>query len=143
MAIDTDQLVSLLECSVCLDMLVEPMVLGCGHTYCRECVGQVSRTTDAPCCPVCRVRFSPHIPPVNRLVRDIVRATHGSAQYDARVDWLEKHPRVELPCLSPEPLPDDQGTCVERGQCVDNVIDLIIIGNLSVICLVLLCAVLQ
>ena len=143
MAIDTDHLIKLLECPVCLDMLVEPMVLGCGHTYCRECVDHVSRTTYEPCCPVCRARFSPHLIPVNRLARDIVRATHGSAQYDARVDWLAKQPRVYwLP--SPDPLPDDQS--VSGCQCVDMVIDtidMIIIGNISAISLALLYATLR
>ncbi len=136
MAIDTDQLVKLLECPVCLDTLVEPMVLGCGHTYCRECIGHVFRTTNEPCCPVCRVRFFSYQLPVNRLVRDIARATYGSAQYDARVDWLEKHLHVDsMQCSLAEPSEDNQST---GCRCVNNVVDIIIICNLSVIGLALL-----
>lgn len=29
---------SLLECAVCLNMLAEPVTIGCGHTFCRTCL---------------------------------------------------------------------------------------------------------
>ncbi|XP_075913678.1 tripartite motif-containing protein 12A-like isoform X2 [Petromyzon marinus] len=42
-----------LTCSICLHLYVDPVLLGCPHTFCRECIVSVWR--DGACaCPECR-----------------------------------------------------------------------------------------
>jgi len=34
---------SLFECAICLSLLVEPVTIGCGHTFCRPCLVRLSQ----------------------------------------------------------------------------------------------------
>lgn len=45
-----------LECSICFEPFTEPLLTGCGHTFCRECIEEVMKGSDegqnaqlAPC----------------------------------------------------------------------------------------------
>jgi Lon protease-like protein len=42
------------ECMVCHELLVDPVVLSCGHSFCRACVLSLTKSTCAHKCPVCR-----------------------------------------------------------------------------------------
>ena len=44
-------------CPICLDHLVEPQMLGCGHVYCAKCIAMhasvqlaANRPVNCPCC---------------------------------------------------------------------------------------------
>ena len=46
-----------LECSLCFDLMKEPKLLSCTHTFCKGCLGQLyqcQRRGDQISCPVCR-----------------------------------------------------------------------------------------
>lgn len=43
-------------CSICLDPMVEPMSIECGHSFCQECISEVGKIGGSVC-PVCRRRF--------------------------------------------------------------------------------------
>lgn len=70
------------ECCMCLDVLVEPVTLPCGHDGCRECLlrlhrnAQRSKQPQPAVCPQCRSRlpnppFSVNIRLQKVLLRDI------------------------------------------------------------------------
>uniref|UniRef100_A0A6B2L610 RING-type E3 ubiquitin transferase n=1 Tax=Arcella intermedia TaxID=1963864 RepID=A0A6B2L610_9EUKA len=42
-----------LECTVCYSVFVEPLVLPCGHTFCKGCLASVKSKN----CPLCRLPF--------------------------------------------------------------------------------------
>ncbi|XP_077327342.1 E3 ubiquitin-protein ligase TRIM39-like [Lithobates pipiens] len=49
-----------LKCSVCLNIYTDPVMLGCGHNFCRVCIDRVLDTQRGSgdfFCPVCRKRF--------------------------------------------------------------------------------------
>ncbi|KAM4035386.1 LOW QUALITY PROTEIN: E3 ubiquitin/ISG15 ligase TRIM25-like [Anomaloglossus baeobatrachus] len=49
-----------LECSICLNLYTDPVILRCGHNFCRTCIDQVLNTQDESgvyCCPECREEF--------------------------------------------------------------------------------------
>uniref|UniRef100_A0A8C5PJL7 Uncharacterized protein n=1 Tax=Leptobrachium leishanense TaxID=445787 RepID=A0A8C5PJL7_9ANUR len=50
-----------LNCSVCLNIFSDPVMLSCGHNFCRVCIGNVLDTQDGAgvyTCPECRAEFT-------------------------------------------------------------------------------------
>ncbi|XP_029930132.1 tripartite motif-containing protein 16-like protein [Myripristis murdjan] len=92
-------------CSICLDLLKDPVTIPCGHSYCLSCIkrywdGEEQREIHR--CPQCRQTFTPR--PVlgkNTMLAEIVeemkktglQAHHLQPHYDAAP--LKKHKLVE------------------------------------------------
>ncbi|EDM13372.1 tripartite motif protein 50, isoform CRA_a [Rattus norvegicus] len=44
-----------LQCPICLEVFKEPLMLQCGHSYCKNCLDSLSEHLDSELrCPVCR-----------------------------------------------------------------------------------------
>ncbi|XP_044840071.1 tripartite motif-containing protein 10-like [Mauremys mutica] len=50
------------NCPICLEYLMDPVTIQCGHNFCRSCISQYCETweeqdSDPLCCPSCRARI--------------------------------------------------------------------------------------
>lgn len=72
-----DALVEQLKCPVCKELLKEPFVTGCGHTFCHGCIKHHLQTTSqrCPCCGTYMI--TDQVTPVFAL--DKVRHCSGSS----------------------------------------------------------------
>ncbi|CAI9540283.1 unnamed protein product, partial [Staurois parvus] len=60
-----------LECSVCLNIYTDPVMLRCGHNFCRVCIDRVLDTQEGSggySCPECREKF-PDRPALHRNIK--------------------------------------------------------------------------
>uniref|UniRef100_A0A8C5PUE9 Uncharacterized protein n=1 Tax=Leptobrachium leishanense TaxID=445787 RepID=A0A8C5PUE9_9ANUR len=105
-----------LNCSVCLNIFRDPVMLSCGHNFCRVCIGNVLDTQDGPgvyICPECRAEFA------ERPVLQQNRSLNNIAQH-----FLSTQPRERddstIPCSYCDTNVSAVRTCVhcEASLCI-------------------------
>mmetsp|Transcript_31972 Transcript_31972/g.61799 ORF Transcript_31972/g.61799 Transcript_31972/m.61799 type:complete len:411 (-) Transcript_31972:46-1278(-) len=57
------------ECTICMKLLLDPVTVSCGHTFCKQCLEQALDYRNL--CAVCRAPVAPG-PGVNVLLRSII-----------------------------------------------------------------------
>ncbi|XP_053149353.1 uncharacterized protein LOC128343942 [Hemicordylus capensis] len=64
-------------CSVCLEFFRDPVILVCGHNFCRDCIAQCwqNSSAEAAACPQCRESFQPSDFRPNRQLANFVAIT--------------------------------------------------------------------
>merc|ERR1719229_723252 len=76
------------DCPLCLQILYEPLTLECGHSFCRDCVGQALQLKRH--CPLCRHRS--HIDadtyPSNILITNLLE-TYLHLAYEQRSNEIK------------------------------------------------------
>ncbi|TRY55777.1 hypothetical protein DNTS_025633 [Danionella cerebrum] len=85
-SVDKDQF----SCSVCLEVLWEPVTIPCGHSYCMECIKGYWRKCELKeeySCPQCRQAFSPR-PALSRntLLSEIVEKLRKTGLQEPATD---------------------------------------------------------
>ncbi|XP_048836395.1 E3 ubiquitin-protein ligase TRIM50-like isoform X1 [Brienomyrus brachyistius] len=95
-----------LRCPVCLEMFTEPLMLQCGHSYCRGCVRSMSVDQFGQLqCPVCRSDVDADSPPLNvslaRIVEHLQEASGAAAAAEGEGEpetCAEHHNPLSLYC---------------------------------------------
>lgn len=80
-------------CSICLDSMVEPMSIECGHCFCKECISEVGKNGGG-ICPECRQQFLlRNLRPIRRIANMVedLKQTAGDANKDTQEDRCMKH----------------------------------------------------
>ncbi|XP_048056489.1 kinesin light chain 1-like [Megalobrama amblycephala] len=105
------------SCTVCFDILKDPVLLSCNHSFCKECLQQFWRTKNTQECPVCRRRSSRDDPPNNLVLKNLCesflkerneRRSSGSEEIcslhskNLKLFCLEDKQPVCLVCLTSE-----------------------------------------
>ncbi|XP_056148743.1 E3 ubiquitin/ISG15 ligase TRIM25-like isoform X2 [Lampris incognitus] len=93
--VDRDQF----NCSVCLDVLKDPVTIPCGHTYCSECIRRYwdqDEYIGVYACPQCRQTFSPRpLLGKNTMLADVVEKFKTTSLQMAAVPSLAGPEDVE------------------------------------------------
>ncbi|XP_060769873.1 tripartite motif-containing protein 16-like [Neoarius graeffei] len=82
-SVDQDQFL----CSVCLDLLKDPVTIPCGHSFCKVCINDCWDQDDKSgvyCCPQCRDTFTPR--PVlhrNNMLSEVVEKLKKKTEVQA------------------------------------------------------------
>ncbi|XP_049445138.1 zinc-binding protein A33-like isoform X4 [Epinephelus fuscoguttatus] len=58
-------------CPVCCDIFTDPVLLLCGHSFCKDCLQQWWRQSRLQTCPVCKEIFPMAQPPRNLALRNL------------------------------------------------------------------------
>ncbi|XDV16681.1 hypothetical protein PO909_016283, partial [Leuciscus waleckii] len=100
-----------LSCPVCTELFTDPVLLSCGHSFCRQCINDHWTSSRSRNCPVCR-QLSPQQPVSNLSLRNTcesyLRENNTRKERD-REHFCQIHgEKIELFCQT-----DEQVLCSE------------------------------
>ncbi|XP_041069568.1 zinc-binding protein A33-like isoform X2 [Carcharodon carcharias] len=81
-----------LKCSICLELLSDPVVLDCGHDFCRPCITRSWAKQETHCCPQCRA-VSPQR--TLRASRSLASLAEKVRELSLSPDWKEGRAHCE------------------------------------------------
>ncbi|XP_044198280.1 E3 ubiquitin-protein ligase TRIM39-like [Thunnus albacares] len=88
-------------CSICLDVLTDPVTTPCGHNFCKNCITEHWNSNDQYLCPMCKEVFytRPKLK-VNTLFSEMVSQFRQEAQQKASSSSSEQQAAKpgEVPC---------------------------------------------
>lgn len=76
-------------CPICLDPMVEPVSIECGHGFCKECISEVG-ANGGGLCPVCRHKFMLRNVRPNRQVANLIDNLRQMSMDDKKVAQGER-----------------------------------------------------
>ncbi|KAJ8382429.1 hypothetical protein SKAU_G00032070 [Synaphobranchus kaupii] len=98
-----DELHSELTCPVCLELFREPVILECGHHFCRQCITQCwdAKPEESPTCPQCRKTCTLKLRP-NSLLCNVVDSVRRAWAMDTQPrEPTVSRERTQRPPVSP------------------------------------------
>ncbi|XP_032404299.1 nuclear factor 7, brain-like [Xiphophorus hellerii] len=87
-------------CPVCQDIFVDPVVLSCSHSFCKECLKNSWRARPGRSCPVCRKRSDREDPPVSLTLKRLCESFLQQKIQNASESLCSLHSeKLKLFCL--------------------------------------------
>ncbi|XP_053545214.1 E3 ubiquitin-protein ligase TRIM62-like [Bombina bombina] len=94
-----------LNCSLCLDIYTNPVMLSCGHNFCRDCIASVfdnqQEHSKAYSCPECRTEFQerPSLMKIRKLC-NIVEHFTSTQQQERKPDLIYCSYCIDFPMVA-------------------------------------------
>ncbi|XP_069838217.1 nuclear factor 7, brain-like [Dendropsophus ebraccatus] len=122
MALPNDELI----CSICLSTFKDPVMLNCGHNYCRGCINLALNNRSRPySCPECRAQFLQR--PVllgNRKLSNIIQYLQKHSQEKLQNSLLDLTRKREATKKRVESLNKQRGKIQETSDILEKTMDM-------------------
>jgi len=84
------------SCPICLEDLLLPLTLPCGHKFCYLCIKGVALSPSGPTCPLCRQVFSNSLIIKPPAIPDVAAGDENKPRwyYEGRNGWWEYDERT-------------------------------------------------
>lgn len=83
-----------LSCPVCLELIVEPITLPCGHNICMYCEDHVQFENNAKLCCICRHSYN-IVPKINIDLHTILM-NMNEEKYKSRMDYVSNKRMIDI-----------------------------------------------
>lgn len=95
-------------CPVCCDLFTDPVVLLCGHSFCKYCIQEWWRQSSLRTCPVCKEIFLMSKPPPNIALKNLSDSLRREKEAARPAELCHLHgEKLKLFCLE-----DQQPICL-------------------------------
>lgn len=135
-----EELHSELTCPVCLELFREPVILECGHHFCRQCITQCwdAKPEENPTCPQCRKTCTLKLRP-NSLLCNVVDSVRRARAMDTqpRTPTVSRERTQRLPVSGSSPdLVPEPDLCEEHEEklklfCEDDQVAICLVCGMS------------
>ncbi|XP_075054291.1 E3 ubiquitin-protein ligase TRIM50 [Mixophyes fleayi] len=81
-----------LTCPICLEMFTDPVMLQCGHSFCRDCLCGLMKESDIQLlCPVCRQEVDYSSSPPNVTLKHLIETVKMMGEEQAGTETCLNH----------------------------------------------------